>query len=154
MGLSGGSEVKNLPANAGDLSSIPGSGSPPGGGHGNPLQFSCLENPTNRGANGLQSMGSQGRTQLKRLSSSSKGEIRCLEFTVFHFVLFCFVLPHCVACGFLGGSDGKEPACNAGDTGLVPGSGRSPGGGNGNPLPVFLPGESHGQRSLPWHMGS
>ena len=42
----------------------------------------------------------------------------------------------------------------AGDTGSIPGSGRSPGGGHGNPLPVVLPGESHGQRSLvgysPW----
>ena len=35
---------------------------------------------------------------------------------------------------FPGGSDGKESACNAGDWGLIPGSGRSPGGGNGNPL--------------------
>ena len=32
------------------------------------------------------------------------------------------------------GSDGKEPACNAGDPGSIPGSGRSPGEGNGNPL--------------------
>ena len=36
--------------------------------------------------------------------------------------------------GLPGGSDGKEPACNAGDLGLIPGSGRSPGEGNGNPL--------------------
>ena len=36
--------------------------------------------------------------------------------------------------GFPGGSDGKESACNAGDQGLIPGSGRSPGEGNGNPL--------------------
>jgi len=44
--------VKNPPANAGnkDVSSIPGSGRSPGGGHGNPLQFSCLENPMDRGA--------------------------------------------------------------------------------------------------------
>ena len=35
--------------------------------------------------------------------------------------------------GFLGGSDGKESACNAGDLGLIPGSGISPGEGNGNP---------------------
>ena len=35
---------------------------------------------------------------------------------------------------FPGGSDGKESACNAGDLGLIPGSGRSPGEGNGNPL--------------------
>ena len=36
--------------------------------------------------------------------------------------------------GFLGGSDSKESACNAGDPGLSPGSGRSPGEGDGNPL--------------------
>ena len=35
---------------------------------------------------------------------------------------------------FLGGSDGKESACNVGDLGLIPGSGRSPGEGNGNPF--------------------
>ena len=45
--------VKNLPANAGDLRdavSIPGSGRFSGGGHGNPLQYFCLENPMDRGA--------------------------------------------------------------------------------------------------------
>ena len=45
--------VKNLPANSRDLrnvSSIPGSGRSPGGGHGNPLQYSCLENPMDRRA--------------------------------------------------------------------------------------------------------
>ena len=36
--------------------------------------------------------------------------------------------------GFPGGSDGKESACNVGDLGLIPGSGRSPGEGNGHPL--------------------
>ena len=36
--------------------------------------------------------------------------------------------------GFPGGSDGKEYACNAGDPGSIPGSGKSPGGGNSNPL--------------------
>ena len=48
-GFPGGSVVKNLPANAGDTGLIPGSGSPPGGGNGNPLQYSCLENPIDRG---------------------------------------------------------------------------------------------------------
>ena len=46
-------EVKNLPANAGDIrdaGSIPGSGRSPGIGHGNPLRYSCLENPVDRGA--------------------------------------------------------------------------------------------------------
>ena len=45
MGFPGGSVVKNPPANAGDMGFIPGSGRSPGGGHGNPLQYSCLENP-------------------------------------------------------------------------------------------------------------
>ena len=48
---------------------------------------------------------------------------------------------------FPGGSDGEESACNAGDVGSIPGSGRSPGEGNGNPLRI-LPKKSHGQRSL------
>ena len=55
--------------------------------------------------------------------------------------------------GFPGGSDGKVSAYNAGDSGSIPGSGRSPGEGN-QPTPVFLPGKSPGQRSLvvysPW----
>ena len=45
--------VKNSPANAGDVrdkGSVPGSERSPGGGHGNPLQYSCLENPMDRGA--------------------------------------------------------------------------------------------------------
>ena len=45
----------------------------------------------------------------------------------------------------------KKPLANEGDLrdmGSIPGLGRSPGGGHGNPLAVFLPGESHGQRSL------
>ena len=45
--------VKNLPANAGDirdLGLIPGSGRSPGRGHGNPLQYPCVENPMDRGA--------------------------------------------------------------------------------------------------------
>ena len=45
----------------------------------------------------------------------------------------------------------KNPPANAGDTrdeSSIPGMGRSPGAGNGNPTSVFLPGESHGQRSL------
>ena len=41
--------VKNLPANAGDLGLIPGTGRSPGEGNGNPLQNTCLENPMDRG---------------------------------------------------------------------------------------------------------
>ena len=54
--------VENLPANPRDVrdaGSIPGSGRSPGGGHGSLLQYSCLENPMDRGAwRAIQSMGS------------------------------------------------------------------------------------------------
>ena len=54
MGLLGGSVVKNPSTynagTAGDAGSIPGLGRLPGGDHGNPLQYSCLENPMDRGA--------------------------------------------------------------------------------------------------------
>ena len=53
MGVPGGSVVQNLPANAGDAGdtgSISGLGRTPGGGNGNPLLYSCLENPMDRGA--------------------------------------------------------------------------------------------------------
>ena len=62
MSLPGGSVVKNPPANAGDArdaGSISGSGRSPGGGHGNPLKYSCLENPMDRQPDGLRSMRSQ-----------------------------------------------------------------------------------------------
>ena len=49
-GFPGGSEVKASAWNAGDLGSIPESGRPPGEGNGNPLQYSCLENPMEGGA--------------------------------------------------------------------------------------------------------
>ena len=49
-GFPGGSVVKNLPASAGDLASIPGSERYPGEGKGNPLWYSCLGNPMDRGA--------------------------------------------------------------------------------------------------------
>ena len=50
VGFPGGSDVKESSSNVGDLGSIPGLGRSPGGGHGNLLQYSCLENPTDRGA--------------------------------------------------------------------------------------------------------
>ena len=50
MGYPGGSEGKASACNAGDLGSILGSGRSPGEGNGNPLQYSCLENPMDGGA--------------------------------------------------------------------------------------------------------
>ena len=83
--------------------------------------------------------------------------------TAWRLIHFSFLLPVLSRCfsshrvpkimGFPSGSDGKESVCNAEDPGLIPGSGRSPGEGNGN-TPVFLPGKFHGLRSLagysPW----
>ena len=98
-----------------------------GEGNGNPLQYSCLENPMDRRAWWAAIYGvSQSWAWLKGLSSSSRG----------------------------GTSDGKESACDARDLGSTPGLGRSPGEGNGNPLQYSSPGKSHGQQSLvgytPW----
>ena len=59
MVFPGVSVVKNPLANAGDTGLIPGLGRCPGEGNGNPFQYSCLGNPMDRGAGGLQSMGSQ-----------------------------------------------------------------------------------------------
>ena len=60
LGLPGGLVGKNLPASVGDarvIGLIPGLGRSPGGGNGNPLQYSCLENSKDRGAYNLKSMG-------------------------------------------------------------------------------------------------
>ena len=58
-GFPGGSDSKESTYNVGDLGSIPGSGRSPGGGNGNPLQYSCLENPWTEEPGGLESMGLQ-----------------------------------------------------------------------------------------------
>ena len=64
--------IKNPPANAGDIrdrGSVPGSGRPPGGGHGNPLQYSCLENPVDRGVwRAAAHRVTYSQTGLKRLT--------------------------------------------------------------------------------------
>ena len=63
--------VKNLPVNAGDVrdvGSIPGSRRSPGGGHGNPSQYSCLVIPQTEEPGGLQSTDLQSGTQRKELS--------------------------------------------------------------------------------------
>ena len=58
MGFHGGSDSKASVCNAEDPGSIPGSGRSPGEGNGNPLQYSCLENPMTEESGRLQSMGS------------------------------------------------------------------------------------------------
>ena len=68
--------VKNLPANAGDVRDsglIPGLGSSPGEGNGNPLQYSCLENPMDRGAwRATVHRVAKSQTRLKQLSTTQQ----------------------------------------------------------------------------------
>ena len=64
MGVLGDSVVRNLPAKAGDVGLIPGLGRSPRGGNGNPLQYSHLENPMDRGTYRLQYVGLQSWTQI------------------------------------------------------------------------------------------
>ena len=108
--------VKNLPPSAGDArdtGSISWSGRSPGEGNGNPLQYSCLENPRDGGACWAAIYGAaQSRTRLKWLSSSSTHKIGAS------------LVAQMV----------KKSASDAADLGTIPGSGRPPGKGNSYPL--------------------
>ena len=90
---------KESACNAGDLGLIPGLGRSPGEGKGYPLQYSGLGNSMDCIVHGI-----------------SKSQTRLSDF---HFSLF-FIL------GFPGDSDGKESACNAGNPGSIPGTGKIP----------------------------
>ena len=107
IGKTHGSDGKESTCDAGDLGSNPGSGRSPGGGHGNPIQYSHLENSMDEETHGVQSIGSQG---LRHASAEP------------------------LWLGFAGGSDRKESTCNAEDPGLILGPRRSPGEGNDNLL--------------------
>ena len=135
-----GSSVKNLPANAWAVGWIPGLGRSPGEGNGNPLQYSCLENQ-DRGAWRLQSMelGKSG-TQLSNWTTtttivSNRGK---------------FLLSFKRKKGFQVAQWVKKSTCNAGDTGdkSDPWMRKIPRKRAWQPTPVFLTGESRGQRSL------
>ena len=72
-GFPGGSDGKESACNSRDPGSIPGSGRSPGGGHGNPLQYSCLENPMDRGVWwATVHRVTHSQTRLKRLSTHSR----------------------------------------------------------------------------------
>ena len=66
LGLPGGSEGNESACKERDLGSVPGSGRSPGGGHGHPLQCSCLENPMDKEPGRLQSTGREEWTRLTR----------------------------------------------------------------------------------------
>ena len=101
-----GSEVKASACNVGDPGLIPGLGRSPEEGNGNPLQYSRLETSMEGGA------------WWAIVHGVAKSQIRLSDFTL----------------GFPDSSAGKESACNAGDGGSIPGLGRSPEEGNGNPF--------------------
>ena len=71
LGFPGGSDTKESACNAGDLGSILGLGRSPGGGHGNPLQYSCLENPYGQRSLAGYSLGAQKELGMtERLSTA------------------------------------------------------------------------------------
>jgi len=80
VGFPGGSVVKNLLINAGDMGSIPGLGRSPGGGNGNPLQYSCLGNPMDRGAWQATVHGVTNATEQLNNSNNSITESLCCTF--------------------------------------------------------------------------
>ena len=80
-----GSVVKNLPANAGDADSILGSERSPGEGNGNPLQYSCLENPTDRGA---------GQATVHEVAESDTTEHTCMHRYELLFTFSCFSIKY------------------------------------------------------------
>ena len=97
------------------MGSIPGSGGFPGGGHGNPLQYSC---PMDRGA---------WQATVHRVTRVGHDLV---------------TKPSIILGGFPGGSDSKESACNAEDLGSIPELGRSLGEGNDNPFQYSCLGNS------------
>ena len=134
--------VKNPLASAGDIrdtGSIPGLGRSPGGGRGNPLQYSCLKSPMDRGTwRAAVRRVTRSQTRLKQLSTHVHVG-SSLQHTGFPLVevreLSCpLVLPFTFQCSFPGGSAVKNLPASVGDVGSIPGLGRSPGEGNGNPL--------------------
>ena len=106
---------------------IPGSGRSPGEGVGYPLQYSGLENPMDCTVCGV----AKSRT---RLSDFHFTFTRGQSLTVIDALLLLIRMMISSINGVPGGSVSKESACNVGDLGSIPESGRSPGGGNGNPL--------------------
>ena len=93
-GFPHGSGSKESACNAGDLGSTPGLGRSPGEGHGNPLQYSYLQNPWTEEPTGLQSVGSQNvGQQLKQLSTEYEPRWVSLGAKSLTFVIPCFSEP-------------------------------------------------------------
>ena len=141
QGFPGGSDSKEYFCNAGDPGWFPPLGRSPGEGNGYPLQYSCLENTMIRGARWSMVHGiAKGQTWLSDqhfqlfyfyvflMPQSYSESMRKKQYPI---TLLAFILS---SKGFPHSSVGKESACHAGDSGLIQGSVRFPGEGNGNPL--------------------
>ena len=94
--------VKNPLANAGDIrdtGSMPGSGRSPGGGHGNPLQYSCLENPMDRGARqATVHRVAKSRTRLKRQHARTPLADARQPILLFFFLIFFYLVATDLSC--------------------------------------------------------
>ena len=93
--------VKNLPANAGDIrdrGSIPGLERFPGGGNGNPLQYSCLENPLDRGSWWATVHRIRSQTPLKRLHTHTHTHTHTQSNFMFTFSILDFPVAQTVKC--------------------------------------------------------
>ena len=139
--------IKNPSENAGDardLALIPGSGRSPGGGHGNPFQYSCLENPMDKGAwRARVHRVTKSWTRLKRQHTHThihgEAEMRgSLLLTPNGTELPRWLSSKESAC-----QSRRQKRCR-----FDPWVGKIPWRRSWQPIPVFLPGESHGQRSL------
>ena len=84
-------------------------------------------------------------------SFPASGSFLMIQFSYFgsHFFFFLIMIRVILVAQLI-----KESACNAGDPDLIPGSGKFPWRRKWQPIPVFLPGKSHGQRSLAGYIGS
>ena len=124
---------KESACNVGDLGLIPGSGRSPGERNGNPLQYSCLENPMERGA--------WWRIPWKEEPGGHKESDVAKQLSLHFTSLLMFMA------GFPGGSVVKNPPADVRDADAFRGSGRSPGEGSGNPLQYACLGS-------PWDRGA
>ena len=91
--------IKNLPAIAGDLGSIPGLGRSPGGGNGNPLQYSCLENPHGHSTMGSQRVRHDRVTKYRIYLQNSKD---CLKKSLCVYAKSCLTFCAPMDCSLLG----------------------------------------------------